>query len=646
MRKKKLFFLIFIISVAVVGTIFSFQKGEKAEAVEIRAIHGTVYIDGQLATGGSVMMKFSDVELIGSIDEHGDYIVSFSGHQEKTAIFYIEILYPDNDHKKIFVPVGSERTLLIGAASDYLMDFHVYPSNTLGWAWSENVGWLSFNYSNCANTSSPGCVCDVWDTIPGCPESAAGKINCGAYCAKPEVYGLDVATDGRMAGRIWSNNIGWITFNNNEVQGCPAGDCQPRLNMISGTTSGWARSCAVFENKNACSGALDPERGSWDGWLSLSCYNSGCSLFYYGVQIQTVESHVFAPENKSLVSLGIPEVIAEAASPDVVPEHLPVGTYWNYLWGGDVLGWVSFNCGNCVGEPSEKYCNQIGPCGTKSHPDYYVWMNPYDTIPIPNQPPTAIIGCDISSCYPYPSEDHGCLGFTSRPFNTSGGCPTVLLNGSTDPDGELDIIKSVWFYREYGEVAWREIEACNFEGKENCTPQHLCIDSNCTGKREIMLEVMDSEYQRSSTTLDDFYVYQDAIAGFKCSLDPEALPENWRECNEINIPRKTKVYFRDDINMGPAPPPFVHDYSQEAGPTVIANEIVYRKWEVVGREVMSEGNSTSSSALMVSPSDIVRLTIRDMIVDGNVGRVDTQDHAILITYPSPVWRERSPAEVE
>ena len=111
------------------------------------------------------------------------------------------------------------------------------------------------------------------------------------------------------------------------------------------------------------------------------------------------------------------------------------------------------------------------------------------------------------------------------------------------------------------------------------------------------------------------------------------------------------VYFRDDINTCPAPPPFVHNYSQEAGPTMIANKIVYRKWEVrdkngLLREVLSEGNSTSASAVMVAPSDRVWLTIEDNIIPGVDGRVDTQDHAILITYPSPTWKERSPAEVE
>src|SRR3989338_509710 len=52
--------------------------------------------------------------------------------------------------------------------------------NVFGWAWSENIGWISFN-----NTSGGGAV----------------------------DYGVNVdTTTGIFSGYAWSENIGWISF--------------------------------------------------------------------------------------------------------------------------------------------------------------------------------------------------------------------------------------------------------------------------------------------------------------------------------------------------------------------------------------------------------------------------------------------------
>lgn len=116
--------------------------------------------------------------------------------------------------------------------------------NLSGWAWSENVGWVSFNSTNQSATQS---------------------------------YGVKVAGNGNISGYAWSENIGWISFN--ETSGCPSSPCQPKMNKGTGEVSGWARACAGTVNGD-CTGATRSD--GWDGWIHLKGTNygvtvSGCS---------------------------------------------------------------------------------------------------------------------------------------------------------------------------------------------------------------------------------------------------------------------------------------------------------------------------------------------------------------------------------
>lgn len=94
--------------------------------------------------------------------------------------------------------------------------------NLSGWAWSDNIGWISFN---CTDTSTCGTV----------------------------DYGIDAAVNGDLSGYAWSDNIGWITFNESDLSGCPSGACKAKIN--ANTIQGWAR---VLSNGD-----------DWDGWISL-----------------------------------------------------------------------------------------------------------------------------------------------------------------------------------------------------------------------------------------------------------------------------------------------------------------------------------------------------------------------------------------
>jgi len=137
--------------------------------------------------------------------------------------------------------------------------------NVTGYAWSSNIGWISFN--NCTDSKN-------------------------ATTCTGQNYGVkfDPVT-GVGSGYAWSSNIGWISFNNSEVSSntnCPVGtgpNCGPSIiwnpdgpSIIwnpdgSGNMKGFVRACSVFLNSTTggCSGPLRLlyETGGWDGFISI-----------------------------------------------------------------------------------------------------------------------------------------------------------------------------------------------------------------------------------------------------------------------------------------------------------------------------------------------------------------------------------------
>lgn len=114
--------------------------------------------------------------------------------------------------------------------------------NLSGYAWSDTIGWISFNCTN-----------------PG-------------TCATSP-YGVKVSSAGALSGYAWSEHIGWISFNAADVSGCPSGTCAPSFNKTTGVVTGWAK-------------ALAGGAGGWDGFISLSgagygVTTTGCSWSGY-----------------------------------------------------------------------------------------------------------------------------------------------------------------------------------------------------------------------------------------------------------------------------------------------------------------------------------------------------------------------------
>ncbi len=105
--------------------------------------------------------------------------------------------------------------------------------NAAGWAWSsDNFGWFSANCSN----------------LGLCPD--AGRID----------YGLNVEDDGVVSGYLWSENIGWVRFENPTNEIAPDGSvAKATYDSALGKLSGWAKVLALEE----------------DGWLKLRGADAG-----------------------------------------------------------------------------------------------------------------------------------------------------------------------------------------------------------------------------------------------------------------------------------------------------------------------------------------------------------------------------------
>ena len=112
--------------------------------------------------------------------------------------------------------------------------------NVGGFAWSENIGWVSFNSS----------------------DSGGGAD-----------YGVSInESTGAISGYAWSENIGWVSFNAADTAGCggcSGSGCQAKVSLTPNASgqheiSGWAK---VLANG-----------GGWDGCVSLRGSNYGVSI--------------------------------------------------------------------------------------------------------------------------------------------------------------------------------------------------------------------------------------------------------------------------------------------------------------------------------------------------------------------------------
>lgn len=144
--------------------------------------------------------------------------------------------------------------------------------NTIGWIWGgmdatgggdTALGWISLNTRDC-DLNNDGTVDAAELAIrPACPAGAAVD------------YGVNVPEvgDGPVTGYGWSEYYGWISFNANDVVGCPSGTCDARRE--SDKLAGWARILSIRD--------AGVNAGGWSGFIKLS--SDGSDIIPYGVSI-------------------------------------------------------------------------------------------------------------------------------------------------------------------------------------------------------------------------------------------------------------------------------------------------------------------------------------------------------------------------
>ncbi len=160
-----------------------------------------------------------------------------------------------------------------------------------GWAWSSNIGWVSFN-------------------------SADNNTGTGGSGNSASAYDVAVDGSGNLTGYAWSPNIGWISFNQSDLTGC-TGTTGANVNNTSGAVTGWIRVL----------GAQGSTTDGWDGCVELS-----------GTNHPSPDTSGYQGTSTKGVTVGIDSGNANT-----------YGRFSGFAWGGNVLGWLSFGAFSPVG---------------------------------------------------------------------------------------------------------------------------------------------------------------------------------------------------------------------------------------------------------------------------------------------------------
>ncbi len=167
-------------------------------------------------------------------------------------------------------------------------------SQLSGWAWSSNVGWISFNSSD-----------------NGTGNNGSGKSSV--------VYHVDVSTStgnntATFSGYAWSPHIGWISFQPADAASCGSavtGAVDSNGNF-SGLVSGFARVVSEIGRNDG-----------WDGCVKLGDSASGNPLFSPATQTFT------GSDNATYLKGGV--------------TYSPLSQIFKgFAWSSTVLGWLSF----------------------------------------------------------------------------------------------------------------------------------------------------------------------------------------------------------------------------------------------------------------------------------------------------------------
>ncbi|MFA6397440.1 MAG: hypothetical protein WDK96_01150 [Candidatus Paceibacterota bacterium] len=154
--------------------------------------------------------------------------------------------------------------------------------NVYGEAWSQNIGWISFNNCNNPMGSNPDC--------------SNGNVP----------YGVEINSQNELSGYAWSSNIGWVKFGG--LSSFPT----------DGVPNSWRTGAYFDPDTNTVVGfakAINGSNDGWDGWILFGNPDS-------------TEPIAFGPDTPPLTD---PDLEVMKAT----------GTHMG--WGSYVVGWVDFS---------------------------------------------------------------------------------------------------------------------------------------------------------------------------------------------------------------------------------------------------------------------------------------------------------------
>lgn len=269
-----------------------------------------------------------------------------------------------------------------------------------GFAWSSNIGWVSFNSVDLPNSSA--------------------------------TYSVKINADNTLEGYAWSSNLGWLRFNPAYVG--PTGASDAWGARIEGDKlTGWARFCSVYVS--GCSGATKDvngtELGGWDGWLKMSDVN-------YDATTGGFSGFAWGSLNVGWLKFGLHPDDPITCPVDLVGDCCPA---WQVCGGG---GGGGFSVSCSIDSPEGSFVNKpinwtaLASGGSGSYE--YKWenagvTNPFEDVVSPLGFVAGQFISDYSLTTRYPSPGNYSVKVTAKDNSGAQAGPvTCLFNGRNGID--------------------------------------------------------------------------------------------------------------------------------------------------------------------------------------------------------------------
>ncbi|MFA5387006.1 MAG: hypothetical protein WCX23_02685 [Candidatus Paceibacterota bacterium] len=363
----------------------------------------------------------------------------------------------------------------------------------LGFGWSENVGTVSFSCKSC-DADDNGYI----------DSGACGGDNASTVA---DDYGVDIASDGKISGYAWNDNIGTISFNIAETNippsDYPCSDDNACIARLQGNKiAGWARALSACDAIPCAGSGAGSNSGGWDGWIKFDVS---------GAETQISEAKIAAGPYAGRYSLTGWANSSEDAAGDA-----------------GVIGSISMSNTNMGGAEEYQLTSLIGP----------------------NHLPTADFECDNSSCrgvndsYALPADPCACY--------TEDGCILHLNNLSSDPDDVRDglgnlissnIIISNWYKAADDGSGFSVDPTYSFANDGAGNPAGLPMRES-PGVYKVKLIVADTMGEESSPKIINGITF---LKGLKADFDCSKDGIDWSDpCASLSVEEGKELWLRDN----------------------------------------------------------------------------------------------------